>query len=320
MPADLAALTAAVRTAYGIDGVVTPMGGGHDSAATVYRFEPGYVLKVRDGGVYEPGLVVPTLLSTTEFVVPPEPALDGRLWASLDGDGLVLYPYVDGRAGKSPGLSPAQWRRFGAMARYVHGRDTSSLAGVVPVEPYQPRWGGGDRTWAEARALTRRLPSATSLGREVAEVLLELTDRAEELAGRLREATLPPVLCHADMHTGNVLVDTDDRLWLLDWDEVVLAPRERDLMFAVGGGISRALVSAADTVAFLQGYGEVRPDPLALSYYRHTWAVQDLADYGEQVFERTDLSAEYRAESEERLRGLFGPGEIIDLARTSALD
>jgi spectinomycin phosphotransferase len=48
------------------------------------------------------------------------------------------------------------------------------------------------------------------------------------------------VLCHADLHTWNVLVDGDGRLWLVDWDEAILAPRERDLMFLVGGIVDLA--------------------------------------------------------------------------------
>jgi Ser/Thr protein kinase RdoA (MazF antagonist) len=56
------------------------------------------------------------------------------------------------------------------------------------------------------------------------------------------------VLCHADLHTWNVLVDSVGDLWIADWDEAVLAPRERDLMFVVGG-IGHGLVTPAATAA-----------------------------------------------------------------------
>jgi spectinomycin phosphotransferase len=108
-----------------------------------------------------------------------------------------------------------------------------------------------------------------------------------------------------------VLVDAKSRLWLLDWDEVMLAPRERDLMFATEGGISRDLVDAVAERNFMAGYGSVDPDRLALSYYRHAWAVQDIADFG-------TAAANGHKDAARMLDGLFEPGQIIvDLAHRS---
>ena len=73
------------------------------------------------------------------------------------------------------------------------------------------------------------------------------------------------VLCHGDLHAWNVLVVSDNHLWIVDWDEAVLAPRERDLMFVVGG-IGHGLVRPHDTERFLQGYGETGIDPRLLAY------------------------------------------------------
>jgi hypothetical protein len=39
------------------------------------------------------------------------------------------------------------------------------------------------------------------------------------------------VLCHADRHGWTVLVRGDDEVAIVDWDEPLLAPKERDLMF-----------------------------------------------------------------------------------------
>jgi spectinomycin phosphotransferase len=37
-------------------------------------------------------------------------------------------------------------------------------------------------------------------------------------------------------HAGNVVVGADNELTIVDWDEPILAPKERDLMF-IGGGV-----------------------------------------------------------------------------------
>jgi spectinomycin phosphotransferase len=121
------------------------------------------------------------------------------------------------------------------------------------------------------------------------------------------------VLCHADLHPWNVLVDETGQLWIGDWDEAVLAPRERDLMFVVGG-IGHGLVSPSDTASFLEGYGEITVDPTRLAYYRCAWAVQDIAAYGEQALLSPAAGEATRRAAVEGFEDLFAPGNIVDLA------
>ena len=143
-----------------------------------------------------------------------------------------------------------------------------------------------------------------------------LLDRAEDLGRRLAEAAPPLVLCHADIHTGNVLLDAEGRVWIVDWDETILAPRERDLMFVVGG-ISSKLVGPREEALFFRGYGATDVDPLALAFYRYAWAVGDIGAFGEEVFFRPDLGPVTRRAAVDMLMGLFQPGEIVALALAS---
>jgi spectinomycin phosphotransferase len=147
-------------------------------------------------------------------------------------------------------------------------------------------------------------------------LIADVVGRTAALAKRLRTHDLPFVLCHADIHTGNVLVDSGGGIRVIDWDEVVLAPKERDLMFSIGG-ISRKLVSDRATERFLAGYRETTVDPVALRYYRHAWATQDVVGYGERVLlDPTQTDAD-RAESARVFLTLFRPGEIVDIAMSS---
>lgn len=67
-----------------------------------------------------------------------------------------------------------------------------------------------------------------------------ILDRAEQLAQALPQRAPRMVVCHSDLHGNNVLVGADDALAVVDWDEPILAPKERDLMF-VGGGVGGGL-------------------------------------------------------------------------------
>lgn len=114
-----------------------------------------------------------------------------------------------------------------------------------------------------------------------------------------------------------MLLDSDGLVWFVDWDEVTLAPRERDLMF-VGGGISRRLVGPREEARFFEGYGSTPLDPLALAYYRYAWAVGDIGAFGEEVFFRPDLGQASRHEAARLFLNLFQPGEIVALALASS--
>jgi spectinomycin phosphotransferase len=66
------------------------------------------------------------------------------------------------------------------------------------------------------------------------------------------------VLCHGDPHLGNLLHEGADVVSLVDWDDVVLAPRERDIMF-LRGGVLAALPVTAEREALTRPDGALSP-------------------------------------------------------------
>jgi spectinomycin phosphotransferase len=141
----------------------------------------------------------------------------------------------------------------------------------------------------------------------------KLIDTTDRFGAQLSQISLPFVLCHADLHTWNVLLDTDKQLWVVDWDETILAPKERDLMFVIGG-IGQGLVKSNETMRFLEGYGDTAINRQALTYYRYAWAVQDIAAYAETVFLLPDVGDEVRSDAVRGFIDLFSPGNIVAIA------
>ena len=99
-------------------------------------------------------------------------------------------------------------------------------------------------------------------------------EQTTSLGRALCDRSLPLVPCHADIHAGNVLVDARGRLHLLDLDTLLLAPRERDLMF-IGAGVAGHWRDAQETIWFYEGYGPQQPDAQAMAYYRCERIVAD---------------------------------------------
>jgi spectinomycin phosphotransferase len=326
-PPDLAGdvIAGALRSGFGIRVAgLSFLPVGNDADSWAYRVEvddgPDWFLKVRSGADAMPGAAVPAYLHRrgTPGVLAPRPTRAGRPCLVVDRFSLALYPMLDGRHGAEAGLTPAQWRELGATVARVHATPpTQELLRLVGRESFRPSRRELLPQLEEALAaagpadpVAGPLAAAWQAHRAVIDTLVAKADRlGRELAG----APARQVLCHADLHTWNVLVESTGRLWIADWDEAVLAPRERDLMFVVGG-IGHGLVTPSDTASFLEGYGQVPVDPALLAYYRCAWAVQDIAAYGEQALLSPTAGETSRRAAVEGFQDLFAPGNIVDVA------
>lgn len=298
---------------------------GNDLASFVYRVEAtdgvNYFLKARArAGFRLPSLAVPRFLHERGMphIVAPLLTTNATLWAQVGDFALTLYPFLDARTAAAAGLSPHHWHALGATVRQIHTIQLpADLDQIIPRETCVP---SRRHVLNDFQAAIDRGDQFDALGRELVafwharhDLIRHVIDRAEALGDHLRQASLPLALCHADLHTWNVLLDDADQIWIVDWDEVILAPKERDLMFVIGG-IGRGLVDPQETASFLRGYGDPRIDDAALRYYRYAWAVQDMGAYAEQALFAPDQSEQSRRDALEGLIDLFAPGNIVAIA------
>ncbi|GHO79010.1 spectinomycin phosphotransferase [Ktedonobacter sp. SOSP1-85] len=271
---------------------------GLDVNARVYRVvsEQGgaYLLKARQGQFYEPACRVPRYLRDqgVTSVVAPLPTREQALWVTVDKWTLVLYPFIDGDSSWNPSMDDTYWRSLGAAFKQIHHvkPPAESFQGLrkEAFDPVAYRRGMqtiearlaqfvGDRAFEQS--LYRNLMAYQA-------TIHAVMDSMETLADHLRQQAGPLVICHADLHTANIIRTSDGEVFIIDWDDIMLAPRERDFIF-VGEA------QAADPPApFFQGYGEVALDWRALKYYRLERVIQDLIECASQVLFRADLDDE----------------------------
>jgi spectinomycin phosphotransferase len=142
-----------------------------------------------------------------------------------------------------------------------------------------------------------------------------LIERTEQLASELQFKPLDFVLCHTDIHGANILIMENNDFYIVDWDNPLLAPKERDLMF-IGGGIDNIWKSQKDIAIFYEGYGKAEIDLKVLAYYRYERIIEDLAAYGEQLL-LTDEGGSDREQAYKRFTGNFEPGSTIEIAENT---
>jgi len=332
-PADLPdeTLGAAISTDYGLPiSRLTFLPLGHDANAWVYMSSAvggrELFVKVRLSIHNEAALSVPHHLVALgiDGVAAPLATLDGRLWTNVSHYAVIVYPFVSGATAMDRGMGDAQWTEYGRLLRAVHDAPVDdALVRMLRRDEFVPDGAAGvrklDTYIQKAKEFDPAQRSVAGFWRENRVLVERLMETAEQLGRTLAKSAPPLVLCHADIHTNNILVSGDGRIWFVDWDETMLAPRERDLMFVIGG-IHRSFVNERQTGLFGRGYGGVVVDTVALAYYRYSWAISDVASYGEQVFLRPELGARNLAEAVGRFHSLFEPGSIVDIALDSEVD
>jgi hypothetical protein len=153
---------------------------------------------------------------------------------------------------------------------------TQSTSSLPPRDAFDLSYGVSlDQGLAKLRALPADARTAQVIAREMLEAHLPSLQRSLQeclvLQVAMRRRAHELVLCHTDLNGGNVLTGGDGCIYIVDWEDMRLAPMERDFRYLTELGRGELVLAA---------YGElrpVRPDPevLAFCYYRE--ALSDTA-------------------------------------------
>ena len=313
-----------VRRIYGLDTLhVALIAGRAHAEAAVYRLddhERSYFLKLTPDQRGAPSPLARYLAdSGISQVLAPLRTRDGQLAARLGDLQASLYPFVEGENGFQTPLKEDQWTALGSVVRAIH-----DVKLPPPVREFMRKEAYSDAWRSKTRRYLTLVPSehpGDSVARELIQLLSSnrtiitmLVEHAEQLVPALRRRALPEVPCHGDLHAGNVLADGARAIVIVDWDDPVLAPKERDLMF-VGGGIGGAWNREEESAAFYRGYGAVTVDAEALAYYRCERIVEDVAVDRDQLL--LDVGGDQDADWEQMLLKLvaaFDPDGVVEIA------
>jgi spectinomycin phosphotransferase len=212
-----------------------------------------------------------------DFVVAPVRSLAGETVRRVGPHhAAALYPFVDGRAGQFGVYEPADRPALFSLLAALH-RATSAVAAIGRRSVLDIAGRDGlDRALRELGTPWRSGPFAEpareALARCASDIaaLLALHDR---LRSSLEQRTEHWVVTHGEPHAAN-LIRTSEKLRLVDWDTVALAPPERDLwMLADDSGDWDAEVGL-----YVEETGYC-PDRIALDLYGLAWDLEDLAAF-----------------------------------------
>ncbi len=296
---------------------------GADINASIYKAhtydQKVYFIKLKRGHHHDMSVVIVELLHDAgiEQIIPPIKTLLGQSTQRIDDFTLMVYPFVNGQNGFSCNLTDKQWFELGKALRQVHEMDVPpSIQKQLRREVYSPKWREAFRSlYAHIDAKPTGDEIALKLLKFIKEnmpAIRRLVDRAQQLGEQLQGQSFPFVLCHSDIHGGNVLIQGNDTLYIVDWDDPIMAPKERDLMF-IGGGVANVWNQLHEEKSFYRGYGRTAIDSTILAYYRHERIVEDIAIYGHELL-LTMAGGENRQEMYKQFIDMFEPHGVVAIA------
>ncbi len=276
---------------------------GKDYHAGVYRVvsEQGsiYLLKVTSRPLYAPRYQVPRYLYDQGItsVVAPLPTRSGALWTKLADWAVIVYPFIEGDS-SLPGMTNEQWKELGSIFKQIHHTPVPAVGfESLRKETFDAteyvRWIHTFETEhlysQHGESASQRVLRTDWLAHQA--TIHRAVSSLEKLARVLQQRSGPYVICHADLHPANLIRDASGHVFVIDWDDVMLAPKERDFIF----------IREPQADAFWEGYGQPQIDWIALTYYLWERVVQDVIACADDVFFQDDLGEETRAD----IAGLF---------------
>lgn len=319
-------ISAVLQDAYGIKSEqleFLPLGADLNTA--VYRavatdMTP-YFVKLRRGDFNEMTVIIPRFLHAegVPHLIAPLSTRTDTLWTEVEAYKVMVYPFVEGKDGYDAPLTGAQWRDMANAFKQIHTTPIpSDMELRLTRERYASVWREKVKTYlARTDENTVDDPIVLDLFGFLAENradLFQIVERAEQLAHEIQSFSPEYVLCHADIHAGNVLIQADGTFYIVDWDTMVMAPKERDLMYFGAGLWGKWQSAEEEERLFFQGYGEANIDAVILAYYRYERIVEDIAVSCDHILQ-TDASNEERALSLYYLKSNFRPNSTIAQAR-----
>jgi spectinomycin phosphotransferase len=277
--------------------------------------ETAYFLKIRSGGFNKSSLLVPCFMAENKHIsniITPVKTLNGKLFIRHNSLYISLYPHVQGENCWKYDLTKEQWVQFGNALFSIHNAELPpAIIKKLPKENY------GSRSRKKVAKLLKNVEKikikeyryflVTKGG-----IIKRTIDRAETLSKQAKNANTMNCVCHGDIHAGNLLIDKSTTVFIVDWDSIIFAPKERDLMF-IGGGICKKWQTPSEIQMFYSGYKDTRIDNALLAYYRYERIIEDIEDFNNQINDKnTDIKEKLHIVH--ILESMFDKNDVIDVA------
>ncbi len=208
------------------------------------------------------------------FVVAPIPTMADDPFVQFNGYAIALYPFIEGQSFSSEeSFGEVQRDRILELVVALHNVPVAAIRAPVPDDFVVPWLDRLDRSVHQGKEGGSTGPYAASASQFLIDNeagIRRLRTRYRTLVAQYSSDPGPVVVTHGEIHPGNVML-TSKGWVIVDWDNVLVAPPERDLWRLSQGG-------ASELGAYAEATGTT-PHQWLFDLYRSRWDLAEIASF-----------------------------------------
>jgi len=241
----------------------------------------------------------------------PVPTLGGEFSTPLGSFELVITHFIDGRLIGFGTLPEPVLRELSKMVGILH----NSRSQLDFDQPFIERFEMiPERDFWEVFNALEAVNAADRVGRHALRDAL-LPHQGKILAALGYQKTLqttargsnkPMVVCHTDLHGANLMGDDRGNLYILDWENALIAPPEHDMIFFAG----EPNFWEVFWPHYHQQFQDASLDPEILRFYFYRRALEDIFGIARRILLGDGDEARDREDLGYLEEGLAGLGAI----------
>lgn len=204
---------------------------------------------------------------------------EGNLVFPISNNYAALFNFIDGFNASEKPLTDKEKFALGVLLGKIH-KSTSIIKDFDLKEDFEYK--NINRLLANIKSSTALSKTETGFKKQTAELLLKYQDKIFDrikkltnLGEELRNKNLDFVICHGEPHIWNTMVDKNGQVFLIDWDDSLLAPKEKDLNMI------------KDDPKKLEGYksvtGNMEINQEVVRYYNWEWNISEIDAWSNQI-------------------------------------
>ena len=207
----------------------------------------------------------------------PIPTSHGQMRIHIRDFQIALFDWISGRTAEEHKLANTELERLGELLAKIHQSKTI-IGDYSVIEnfaiPFKNRFLAIFDSMSKITGKSTKYRTRLRLFLEThRQKFMRELETLEKLQRKVKARKLEFVNCHGEPSPGNILSSDNGEIHLLDWDDPIFAPKEKDLLFFKG-----------NVEPVMKGYSVFSKDIVidrdVLEFYGHMWNLGEIADYG----------------------------------------